>query len=50
MRFSRIPLYHDKPDAVIGFVLKDDLVEGAVLAGSPAMLAIAAEGAITLTF
>ena len=28
----------------------DDLIEGAVLAGSPAMLAIAAQDAITLTF
>ena len=29
---------------------EDDLIEAATLAGSPAMLAIAAEGAIVLTF
>ena len=29
---------------------EDNLIEGATLAGSPAMLAIAAEGAIVLTF
>ena len=38
------------PCAQVRGYTEDTLVDGAVLAGSPAMLAIAAEGAITLTF
>ncbi len=38
------------PCAAVRGYQEEDLIEGAVLAGSAAMLAVAAEGAITLTF
>lgn len=38
------------PCAKVRGYAEEDLVEGATLAGSPAMLAIAADDAITLTF
>lgn len=38
------------PCAAVRGYEEDDLIDGAVLAGSPAMLGVAAEGAITLTF
>lgn len=38
------------PCAAVRGYEEDDLIDGAVLAGSVAMLGVAAEGAITLTF
>ena len=38
------------PCAAVRGYEEDDLIDGAVLAGSAAMLGVAAEGAITLTF
>lgn len=38
------------PCAAVRGYESDDLVDGMTLAGSPAMLGVAAEGAITLTF
>ncbi len=38
------------PCAAVRGYAEGDLIEGATLAGSPAMLGVAAQGAITLTF
>lgn len=38
------------PCAAVRGYGETDLIDGAILAGSPAMLGVAAEGAITLTF
>lgn len=38
------------PCAAVRGYEEEDLIDGAILAGSPAMLGVAAQGAITLTF